>query len=86
MYCWRTQAASWVARAYGIVLTSGAGALGVRLGGPLQMVGSLQFRPEIGIGADPDVDDMQAAVGLIWRALVLWMFVVLLVTVARSFG
>jgi hypothetical protein len=29
---------------------------------------------------------LQQAVGLIWRALVLWMFLVLLVTIAHSLG
>src|SRR3989338_6257379 len=35
VYCWRTQAASWHDPEAGILLASGAGALGVRLGMPL---------------------------------------------------
>src|SRR5438552_3696705 len=34
VYCWRTQAANWPDPALGIVLASGAGAIGVRLGMP----------------------------------------------------
>lgn len=84
VYCWRTQALSWAIPTQGIILASGAGAIGVRLGDTLHQYGSLQFRPEMGLGEDADVGYMQSAVGLIWRALVLWMFLLLLVTVAYS--
>ena len=93
IYCWRTQAATWAARAEGnaaaapaLILASGGGALGVRLGNALREPGSVEFRPELGLGEEADVDYMQSAVGLIWRALVLWMFLVLVVTVAHSLG
>jgi len=86
IYCWRTQAATWTTRVHGIILASGGGALGVRLGDPLHQHGSLRFRPELGMGEEADADTMQSAVGLIWRSLVLWMFLVLIVTVAYSLG
>jgi adenosylcobinamide-phosphate synthase len=86
VYCWRTQAAGWAVRSQGVVLASGAGALGVRLGDTLHQHGSLQFRPELGTGVDAGVDHMESAVGLIWRSLVLWMFLVLLVSLARALG
>jgi adenosylcobinamide-phosphate synthase len=86
VYCWRTQALSWAVSTHGIILASGAGAIGVRLGDTLHQYGSLQFRPEMGIGDEADVDYMQSAVGLIWRALVLWMFLLLLITAAYSLG
>lgn len=86
VYCWRTQALSWATPTHGIILASGAGAIGVRLGDTLHQYGSLLFRPEMGTGDEADVDYMQSAVGLIWRALVLWMFLLLLVTVAYSLG
>ncbi len=86
VYCWRTQALSWATHSYGIILASGGGALGVRLGDALHQYGSMQFRPEMGTGDEADVDFMQSAVGLIWRALVLWMFLVLLVTVSYWLG
>lgn len=84
VFCWRTQALLWAMPTHGVILASGAGAIGVRLGDTLHQHGSLQFRPEMGIGDEADVDYMQSAVGLIWRALVLWMFLLLLVTVAYS--
>ena len=86
VYCWRTQALSWAVPSHGIILASGAGAIGVRLGDTLHQDGSFQFRPEMGTGDEADVDYMQSAVGLIWRALVLWMFLLLLVTAAYSLG
>jgi adenosylcobinamide-phosphate synthase len=86
VYCWRTQAASWASEAHGIILATGGGALGVRLGGTLRGPGGAEFRPELGVGEDADVDYMRSAVGLVWRALVLWMFLVLVVSIAHALG
>jgi cobalamin biosynthesis protein CobD/CbiB len=86
VYCWRTQALAWARGAHGLILASGGGAIGVRLGNPVHQGGSMQFRPELGAGDEADIDYMQSAVGLIWRALVLWMFLVFIVTVAHSLG
>ena len=85
-YCWRTQAASWARGAEGVVLASGAGALGIRLGGALREEGMLNQRPELGIGESVEVEDLRAAVGLIWRALVIWLFLLLIVSMARALG
>lgn len=84
--CWRGQFRAWTDPETGVILASGAGALGVRLGGPLPKEGSVQYRPELGLGDDPDANYMQSAVGLIWRTLVIWMIVLLLVTLARWVG
>jgi len=86
VYCWRTQAGAWAVHTHGILLASGAGAMGVRLGNSLHQHGGLQFRPEIGTGEIADVGYMQSAVGLIWRALVLWMFVILLAAIVHALG
>lgn len=85
--CWRGQAKTWRIRGQGIVLAAAAGALGIKLGGVLHEQGGIEYRPQLGDldGDEADVDHMQAAVGLIWRALVLWMFLILLGTIARSF-
>jgi adenosylcobinamide-phosphate synthase len=87
VYCWRTQASAWAAEdggiASGIVLASGAGALGVQLGGPLPVLGGEpDFRPDIGMGDSVDPDLLPSAVGLVWRALILWLLLILLVTLA----
>jgi len=85
VYCWRTQARHWPESDHGIVLAAGAGALGVRLGSALPGVEEPQ-RPDIGTGEEADAELMTSAVGLVWRALVLWLFLVLLVTVATWVG
>jgi adenosylcobinamide-phosphate synthase len=86
IYCWREQAAAWTARAQEIILASGGGALGVQLGGPLRQHERQQSGPEPGAGEEADADALDSAVRLIWRSLVLWMSLVLLVTVARALG
>jgi cobalamin biosynthesis protein CobD/CbiB len=88
VYCWRTQAASWASQEggmhAGIVLASGAGALGVTIGGSLPMLGSEpEFRPELGVGDAADPDVLPSAAGLVWRALVLWLLLMLLLTLAN---
>jgi cobalamin biosynthesis protein CobD/CbiB len=86
VYCWRSQAAAWSDALQGIVLASGAGAIGVRLGETLHAHGSVVFRPEIGLGDEADLEHMQSAVGLIWRALVMWVLLIALVTIASWVG
>ena len=82
IYCWRTQAAGWPDPEAGIVLASGAGALGVRLGMPVAQFDPALERPELGTGDEADVDFMQSAVGLVWRALMFWLIMLLLLSLA----
>jgi adenosylcobinamide-phosphate synthase len=86
MYCWRTQVDTWKNRTTAIMLASGAGALGVKLGEPLFANGILEYRPELGLGDTADADYVMSAVGLIWRALVLLLTMVLLMTFANWLG
>lgn len=86
VYCWRTQAAKWPDDGLGIILSSGAGALGVRLGMPVVESGELADRAELGTGDEADVDFMQSAVGLVWRAIVLWVVLLLLLGLASLVG
>jgi adenosylcobinamide-phosphate synthase len=85
-YCWRTQAASWPDREAGILLASGAGALGVRLGMPIPQGGMPLDRPELGVGDDADTDFMQSTIGLVWRSVVFWMILLLLLTLSNWMG
>ena len=62
------------------------GALGVRLGLPIAQGGLPLDRPELGIGDEADVDFMQSTVGLVWRALVFWMVLLLLLGLASLAG
>ncbi|MEK6244108.1 MAG: cobalamin biosynthesis protein, partial [Pseudomonadota bacterium] len=85
IYCWRTQAAAWPDPNLGIVLAAGAGALGVKLGMPLTEVEGLQPRPELGLGDAADAAFLDSTVGLLWRALVLWVFLLIILSLVRVF-
>jgi adenosylcobinamide-phosphate synthase len=75
-YCWKSQAAAWARPEEGIVLASGAGALGVRLGEPIPAVGGgFADRPTLGSGESAREDALASLEGLLWRAFVLWMVV-----------
>lgn len=86
VYCWRTQAASWPDEDAGILLASGAGALGVRLGMPIPQGGMPFDRPELGVGDEADADFMQSTIGLVWRSVVFWLALLLLLTLASLLG
>ena len=82
-YCWRTQAGQWPSLHDGILLAAGAGALGCTLGGTLTTpTGEPEFRPELGMGEVADADIMPSATGLAWRALLVWLVLLLLLTLA----
>ena len=86
VYCWRTQAASWPDSETGILLASGAGALGVRLGMPIPQGGLPLERAELGVGDEADADFMQSTIGLVWRSVVFWLILLLLLTLASLLG
>ena len=87
IYSWRTQAAGWPDPQIGIVLAAGAGAVGVRLGMPLaEADGTVLPRPDLGLGEIADAPFLDSTVGLLWRSLVVWVFLLALLTVARIFG
>ena len=90
VHCWRTQANRWPQGSSGILLASGAGAIGVRLGLPvhdeLSGMGDLDDRPELGLGEEADPDFMQSTVGLVWRSLVLGLAVLALIWISSWVG
>jgi len=83
IYCWRTQARTWLDENRGVVLAAGAGAMGVRLGMPVQEIEGADPRPELGVGEPADGPFLDSAVGLVWRALVVWVFALGVISVAR---
>ncbi len=85
-FCWRSQARAWPNRDTGVLLASGAGALGVRLGEPIATHDKIEYRPELGTGEAAEPDHLHSAEGLIWRSMVVWIGVLLLLTVASWFG
>lgn len=88
IFCWRTQAKEWAERdggmPVGILLATGAGALGVVVGGTLPVeVGEPEFRATLGIGEPASADILPSAVALAWRTLILWLLLILLLTLAN---
>jgi adenosylcobinamide-phosphate synthase len=83
-YCWRTQAGKWPDSSLGIVLASGAGAMGVRLGMPILSELNPVDRPELGLGEEADVGFLDSTIGLVWRALVVILFILMLLAIARA--
>jgi adenosylcobinamide-phosphate synthase len=83
VYCWRTQARSWADPDAGVVLAAGGGAMGVRLGMPVHEVEGVQPRPELGVGDGAEGPFLDSTVGLVWRALVVWVFILVVIGIAR---
>jgi adenosylcobinamide-phosphate synthase len=86
MYCWRTQAPGWPEAEEGVVIAAGAGAMGVKLGQPINVGGETVWRPELGTGQPPDADCIDSAVSMIWRGLVIWLAAGLLIVIAGWFS
>jgi adenosylcobinamide-phosphate synthase len=82
MYCWRTQPHAWPETEESIVLAAGAGAMGVKLGQPLNVGGQWVSRAEIGLGEEPEPDQIDSTISMVWRGLVVWLVIGLLVMVA----
>jgi adenosylcobinamide-phosphate synthase len=73
--CWRAQAPAWSSPNAGPVMASGAGALGVQLGGAAVYDGVTEARPALGTGPDAGADDIVRAWRLVWRTTLLWVIV-----------
>jgi cobalamin biosynthesis protein CobD/CbiB len=88
VYCWRgALAASPQIEQRDMLLAAGGGALGIRLADPTveaQWVSSEQsFDWQ---GAEPSPASMRSAVGLVWRSVVLWVFLFAMLTMANWLG
>jgi adenosylcobinamide-phosphate synthase len=83
VYCWRTQARGWPQAENGIVLAAGAGAMGVRLGMPVHEMEGVLPRVELGVGEPADGPFLDSTVGLVWRALVVWVAALVVLTIVR---
>lgn len=79
--CQRKQAPDWDGVNPGVVMAAGAGAgaLGVRLGGPARYRGELHDRPILGFGNAPTARDIPRALRLVRHGLMLWMILGLVV-------
>jgi len=84
--CWRTQAPAWTSPNAGPVMASGAGALGVSLGGAAVYDGEVEQRPPLGAGPAAGADDILRAWRLVLRTALLWLGVVCLLAVLVTIG
>ena len=74
--CWRDQAPAWPSPNGGPVMASGAGALGLTLGGAAIYEGVSEQRPPLGIGHPPGAADIARAWKLVAAATLLWVAVI----------
>jgi len=97
IYAWRNFAGNWKDEAIGIILSSGGGAMGFRLGTPSEnatdilpadatIVDSTAIEADSVPGDEPSIRALQSTVGLVWRALLLWMLLLLLLSMASWLG
>ena len=98
IYAWRNFAHRWRDEAIGIILAAGGGAMGVRLGTPLENAAKMMVPMDAGTvdisdvevetlpGDEPSIRALQSTVGLVWRALLLWMLLLLLLSGAVYLG
>ncbi|MYM70556.1 cobalamin biosynthesis protein [Pseudoduganella sp. FT55W] len=71
--CWRAQAPMWDSPNAGPVMSSGAGALGVQLGGAAVYHGEVEHRPTLGNGPLATGADIGRAWQLVARTTALWL-------------
>ena len=71
--CWRTQAPAWSSPNAGPVMASGAGALGIALGGAASYAGVLEQRPPLGLGRTAAPIDILRAWRLVLASTLLWV-------------
>jgi adenosylcobinamide-phosphate synthase len=72
-HCWRTQAPMWSSPNAGPVMSSGAGALGLALGGPAVYDGEIEQRPTLGAGQPARAADIMRAWRLVANTAWLWI-------------
>ena len=97
VYAWRNFARRWHDETMGIILSAGGGAMGVRLGTPVEnatallpadaaLVDATVEDADVLPGDEPSPRALQSTVGLVWRALLLWMLLLLLLSLAVWLG
>lgn len=84
--CWRAQAPQWSSPNAGPVMASGAGALGVSLGGAAVYDGEVEQRPVLGSGPAARGIDIVRAWRLVWRTTLLWIAVAIAAALVLSGG
>jgi adenosylcobinamide-phosphate synthase len=84
--CWRKQAPLWDSPNAGPVMAAGAGAIGVKLGGPAPYDGAWESRPELGEGVEPSSVSIVGALRLVRYGVLLWLSVAWVLALAWHGG
>jgi adenosylcobinamide-phosphate synthase len=71
--CWRVQARFWSSPNAGPVMASGAGALGLALGGAARYDGVIETRPMLGGGEPAQAGDIARAWHLVFASCAVWL-------------
>ena len=97
---WRRDAGLWLHPNEGVILAAAAGALGLRLGGPAAPGVTPDRSKTFNAGGDPAVAQadgwtagvpvqpghLHGVVALVWRSVVLWMLLLVLLSLANLLG
>ena len=97
IYAWRNFAHRWHDETMGIILSAGGGAMGVRLGTPSEnatallpadaaVIDPVIIEADVLPGDEPSPRALRSTVGLVWRALLLWMLLLALLSLAVWLG
>ncbi len=70
---WKAQVGQHKSPNAGLVMASGAGALKIMIGGPVEYDGEIQNKPWLGSGPRAEPQDINRTIGLINRSLLIWM-------------
>ena len=73
LHCWQQQARFLDSPNAGVVMTAGAGALDITLGGDSYYQGKLKQKPVFGCGSLPNNKDIARSIRLIDKTLLLWL-------------
>jgi len=85
LHCWRRRVGVWSDINSGPLLASGFGAMHLQIGEPSLEEGEYEER-SVDFTAVPDAGHVQRVVALVWRVLLLWLVVGILMTAAHLVG
>lgn len=90
LYAWRKEVRRPIDTNDEVLLAAGSGALGARLKGPYAEPSSIDLlasdEQPISVGEECTPAMLQSAIGLGWRAMVLWMLLLVMLTIAVWLG
>lgn len=75
--CWRAQGSQLDSPNAGLVMTAGAGSLGLLLGGSCSYHGKTRDKPLFGIGVRPVSGDIYRAIDLVQKTVLYWVIIML---------